>query len=378
MAQAQKRLPDVYCVHAWGMGDLMITLKEQVGIPLREMIDLSPQQLYDLTRAFTDDEDLKAIEHLVVIDDETGEALKELIRQTVDRFRPENRGVAHNVAIEARSIALKKTALEPDSAISLTELEKRLWDVTGEPAVVLEDDDFAAYGVEMNRIISARPHGRSRALDGVEDEPDETGVTATDNAERDARPSVSRGPDPYQIDRRIYRRPDSTTMAFLIATTVLTRFGHRALQDEPDTEPTVMLMAGPVNNAMARRDSAALAMRTGKDVVYLEFERGKAAKGPKNLIVFEMSNGELTTWDRCTLWSRPDNLLTVILPRGRDFAFGFDGVGIRRMTGAPTENLAPGFAAAKAELVAVANRMTPEMFDEIHIARTHFFPAGDC
>lgn len=376
MTTTQKPLPDAYNVHAWGMGDLMTAFRDQIGIPLNEMIDLSPQELYDLAREFADDQEAQAIEHLVVIDDETGEALKELIRRTVQTHRPENRGVAHNVAIEARNIALRKVALDPEAAISLTELEKRLFDVTGEPSVVLEDDDFAAYGVEMNRIISARPHGRSRALDGTQDKPDEPDASAT-GAARERRPSASRGPVSNQAATRSRRRPDSTTMAFLIATTILTRFGHHTLQEEPDAEPTVMFMAGPVNNAMARRDTAALAMRTGKDVVYLEFERGKAAKGPRNIIVFEMNDGELTTWDRCALWTRLDNPVTVILPRGQDFAFGNDGVGIRRMTGAPTQNLAPGFAAAKAELLAVAGRLTPEMLNGAQTMRTRMFPADD-
>ena len=246
--------------------------------------------------------------------------------------------------------------------------------MTGEPAVVLEDDDFTAHGVAMNRIISARPHGRSRALDGSSDEP--IGDDVAHGAAPDDRTSTSRKPDPEQADGRMHRRPDSTTMSFLIATTVLTRFGHHALEDEPDAEPTVMFMAGPVNNAMARRDAAALATRTGKDVVYLELERGRATKGPKNIIVFEMIDGKLKTWERCALWTRVDKPLTVILPRGQNFAFGNDGVGIRRMTGAPTQNLAPGFAAANAELRAVAGWLTPDMLAEIKTVATHGFPAG--
>ena len=165
MNKAQKPLPDVYNVHAWGMGDLMVMLQAQVGIPLREMIELAPQQLYDLVRAFTDDDDLEFLDHVVVIEDQTSTALKRLLAQNVERLRPENRGIAHNVAVEARSIALGKAGIRADEPLSLTELEKRLWDSTGEPAVVFEDDDFAAYGVEMNRIISARPHGRSHLLD---------------------------------------------------------------------------------------------------------------------------------------------------------------------------------------------------------------------
>ena len=162
--KARKPLPDNYNVHAWNAGDMMVALSEQCGIPLRELIDLEPQPLYDLARSLCADEDLQGIDHLVIIGDETGELLKDLMRTTVARLRPENRGVAHNVAIEARSVALRKAGVD-DADISLTELEKRLFLATGDASVVLEDRDFAAYGVNMSRIISARPHGRSRSLD---------------------------------------------------------------------------------------------------------------------------------------------------------------------------------------------------------------------
>lgn len=166
-------------------------------------------------------------------------------------------------------------------------------------------------------------------------------------------------------------------MSFLIAASAITCFESDSDCAHPDPDPTVLFLAGPANNAMARRDTAALAMRTGKDIVYLEFERGATSKGPKNVVVFEMNDGELTTWARCALWSRGQHQLTVIVPRGRDFAFGYDGIGIRRMTGVPTEDLVPGFAAAKAELMAIAGRMTPAVFDEIKTVATHIFPARD-
>lgn len=161
----RKPLPDDLTIHAWNAADIMVVLAEHCGIPLSDVIELGPQQLYDLFRSLSADEELAAIDHLVIIDDETGKLLKDLIRRTVERLRPENRGVAHNVAIEARSIASEKAGGDVPAHLSLTELEKRLWLSTGEPAVVLEDTDFVAFGVEMKRIISTRPHGRSPVFD---------------------------------------------------------------------------------------------------------------------------------------------------------------------------------------------------------------------
>lgn len=161
----RKPLPDDVNIHAWNAGDIMVALSEQCGIPPRHLIDLPLQPLYDLFRSLASDENRASLDHLVIVDDETADLLKDLMRRTVERLRPENRGVAHNVAIEARSIASEKAGGDVPADMPLTELEKRLWLATGEAGVVLEDNDFAAYGEEMNRIISTRPHGRSRRLD---------------------------------------------------------------------------------------------------------------------------------------------------------------------------------------------------------------------
>lgn len=161
----RKPLPDDYNITVYSAAEMMMKLENGVGIPLRETIDLELQTLHDLVRTHVNPEDRAAADRLVIVDDETAEMLKDLMSRTVERLRPENRGIAHNVGMTARSDAMTKLGGGSWADRSLTDLEAALFSLTGEPLVALEDADFDAYGAEMNRMISPRPHGRSPILD---------------------------------------------------------------------------------------------------------------------------------------------------------------------------------------------------------------------
>lgn len=160
----QKPLPDGFNAYAFNAADMMFVINRDTGIPLRELIDLTPQQIYDFVATFLDPEDDTDLATLVIITDDVGEDLKQLMRTTLARLRPELRDVPHNEGITSRSLA-SATPGEAVSDESLQDLEARRLAEHGCTLVVIEDDDFHAYGVEMNRIISGRPHGRSAALD---------------------------------------------------------------------------------------------------------------------------------------------------------------------------------------------------------------------
>jgi hypothetical protein len=165
MKTERKPIPGDFYTTAYSAADIMVILNETLGIPLRALIVMEPQPLYELLLSHLAQEDLDAYEHLIIVDDETGDMLKQLMRDTVDRLRPENRGVAHDVGVMSRSAALARLDGEiPDNA-SLTAIEMALWTKTGDAQVVLEDVDDADYSAAMNRIISERLHGRSRKLD---------------------------------------------------------------------------------------------------------------------------------------------------------------------------------------------------------------------
>ena len=105
LGSGRKPLPKDLNIHVYGAGDLVMEIHGQLGNPLRDLIDLDLQMLHDIVRANTAPEDSQSLDHLVVVGDETGEMLKMLLRRTIERLRPENRGVAHNLGVTSRSIA---------------------------------------------------------------------------------------------------------------------------------------------------------------------------------------------------------------------------------------------------------------------------------
>lgn len=161
----RKPLPDDFNVQAFSAAEVMVMLQQQIGIPLRSTIDMDLQPLHDLMGLFVAPEDQAHIEHLIIIDEETAELLKDVMSKTVARLRPERRMPEHNVGITPRSVAMRKLDGHVPADLPLIELEARLFDVTGVEEVILEDADDAAYGMVMNRLISGRPHGRSPVLD---------------------------------------------------------------------------------------------------------------------------------------------------------------------------------------------------------------------
>lgn len=152
-------------VQAFGAAEIMTMLKDQIGIPLRATIDMDLQPLHDLMRLFVTPEEQAYCEHLIIIDDETAELLKDVMSKTIARLRPERQTPAHNVGLTSRSVATAKLAGEVPSDLALLELEARLMRATGAEAVILEDADSAAYGAAINQLISGRSHGRSPTLD---------------------------------------------------------------------------------------------------------------------------------------------------------------------------------------------------------------------
>lgn len=160
----RKPLPDDFNAYAYNAADMMAVLNRDLGIPLRDLVDLDPQTIYEIASHFIDDADKGMMPKLVIITEETGEELKRLMRRTIARLRPDRIDVPHNEGITSRGIALAALA-DPPAGMSLQEIEARMQEEQGETLVVIENADFRAHGVAMNRIISNSPHGRSRDLD---------------------------------------------------------------------------------------------------------------------------------------------------------------------------------------------------------------------
>jgi hypothetical protein len=161
----RKPLPDDLMVTAYNSVEIMVMIRDQMGISLRKLIELKPQPLHDLLHDLIDPALVDTLDHLVVIDDATAAQLKGLIRSTLERLRPDLREMPHNIGMISRSLALKELGDVAPITSSLPELEAALSLRSAKPKIVFEDADFLAHCAAMNRVISRRPHGRSATWD---------------------------------------------------------------------------------------------------------------------------------------------------------------------------------------------------------------------
>lgn len=152
-------------------------------------------------------------------------------------------------------------------------------------------------------------------------------------------------------------------MNFTLAVGVATDIGMPNGKAQ-DAEIQVMFIAAPYRSAQAQRDIAKMAIEKNKDVVLLEFEKGKERHGPRNIIVFERGENGLQTWKECSLWSQTKGGLAVILPAGSEFAFVHNGNDLVRVVDAPTTGLHRGFLAAKRHLAEMVKRIPDELVDQ--------------
>lgn len=145
---------------------------------------------------------------------------------------------------------------------------------------------------------------------------------------------------------------------YTVALGVMISFGPPPVL--PPNKRKAMFLAGPLLTGDDWETFADLAEERDHDIVCLEFG-AKVAGGPHNISVYEHSGNAILHWGDCSLWMREDGEPAVILPKGCNFAFGYEGQHLVRLGGFPTSNLAEGFAKAKDELQRAFNRVTPAM-----------------
>ena len=156
-------LPDDFEATAYEAETIIHVLHEDIGIPLEDLRQIGLQGLYDLVLTHVAPEKQEAFQRLVVVDRETSEALNRYARRSLPHLRPDRKNVSPEVEIMSRREALFRLPHLAKNA-SLQEIDKALLASGRMNRLVVEDSAYDRYGVEMNRIISRRPHGRSRDL----------------------------------------------------------------------------------------------------------------------------------------------------------------------------------------------------------------------
>ena len=202
---------------------------------------------------------------MVVIDDETGSQLKRNLRKMLRRVRPDKLRVRHNLGVTSRTIALSRLPLiAPDASLEIIENELVVWGFAEQ--IVLEDVDFDQYGKEMNRIISQRPHGRSRSLDG------------------------GSGTEGKRVDPKVAQE-------YVLALKSLIG-QHDWAEGLPNPRRAVFTYGADEDLETLSSN----AQTNEYDTIVLFFEPGREDDGPTNIAIYEKRSGRLTCWPRCSVW----------------------------------------------------------------------------
>lgn len=146
---------------------------------------------------------------------------------------------------------------------------------------------------------------------------------------------------------------------FVIATSALMQFKAPPAVD--DRRTTVMFSFG-IPGWVTERDLASSTAELDMDVIHLEFEPGSEGAGPTNIVMSEDRNGEILAWPTCDLWADRDHRIFLVVPRGQDFGFAFDGAALIRVTDLQTgAEIRRGITRAKRMLMSAAGKVPAGM-----------------
>lgn len=343
----QRPLPEDLNTQAYGMGDVIFILHRDLGIPIHNLLGMSPQDLYDIAVTTSSENDVEATRSFVVIDDATGDALKEHFRSTLGANRPDHADVADNIGITSRSTALEQLP-GLDVNTPLLEIEKELYAKGGQQLIVLEDDASAEYGREMNRIISLRPHGRCKSLDGEADAnkekaPNPAGghpeVLDYEDLSPDLQLQLLTASDP-KVRRNMMRYSAALRIA-------LTGQQH----DSPDLKILIGMGFGMSDETDVEYQR--LTLEDGNDRIYLRFNVDDALGPPDGMGVIRREGEKAVLYGQCRLWAPPTAKSPVIIFEHEDrygcFIFR-RGKALIRVDELPEHNLMPGFKRASHRL----------------------------
>lgn len=262
------RLPDDFEANVHEAETIINILHEDIGIPLEKLRATDLQGLYDLVFEHTSPKKREACQRLVIVDRQTAEELYRHALRSLPDLRPDRTDVSAEVEIMARREALFRLPHLAKSA-SLQAIDEALLASGRHNRIVVEDRDYDRFGVEMNQIISRRPHGRSPA-----------------------------------VGERLTRRSEDV----LDEAVIETFSAALAALMYPRSDcmlPTNTRDVGFTWTEVGTEEKFANAEVT-IDLVVLAFEPGREKEGPVNIAVLEEHNGETVFWPRCSPWCFPD------------------------------------------------------------------------
>lgn len=152
----------------WTATDIAAMLERDHGMDPERVRAMDVQELYDQLVAVTPASKRPNLEHVVVVDGRTVNALIRVRDRIIRELRPEwvdaphetLFDLPHHTEVESRSAIARKLKRRSGRTLSLDELETAYVVATGENVIVLEDEDHRRYVDELVAALAALPHGR--------------------------------------------------------------------------------------------------------------------------------------------------------------------------------------------------------------------------
>lgn len=142
------------------------------------------------------------------------------------------------------------------------------------------------------------------------------------------------------------------------------------LYQTPDPEyandGVCVLVAGgdPLGHSELARMTAICA-QNGSQLIYLEFSKSRPQDGPQNVVLLAERWGAVFRWTDCVLWAPQDDGPFLIMPKGLNVCFGYDGIELFSIAQRPTHDLSDGIARARTRLRHAERAVTAEMLERI-------------
>ncbi len=128
---------------------------------------------------------------------------------------------------------------------------------------------------------------------------------------------------------------------------------------------SVILAGGyPMTPSDLSRTSAICAQYRS-DLIYLEFSKTRPQDGPQNVVLIAERWGATFRWTDCVLWAPQDGGPLLIMPKGLNVCFGYDGIELFSIPQRPTLQLGDGIARAQTRLRHAESAVTAGMLEKI-------------
>jgi hypothetical protein len=123
---------------------------------------------------------------------------------------------------------------------------------------------------------------------------------------------------------------------------------------------SVALFVGAPLDPYQLAQFAVIAKKTGADIVHFAFDPAWPQSRLKHVDVFAERYGVVFRWTECDLWAPADGGPLLIMPKGLNVCFGYDGLALISLEERPTHALGEGIARARTRLRFAAAAVTEE------------------